>query len=156
MDHYFESQNQTWRFQLFFLWKFAPIKALKCDVEENPNTHRFCEIHDTWKDCAPGQCYSYVHNDGYFYNYDIAEYYYEDHTCIYSISTVCDSNFVDYFGDNCDDYASRCRGEMSSRIGRYLDFGVMTDVGFMTALNCPQCGCDENGPLRPDFATLPL
>ena len=148
-------------FKLSFLRKLSPIKALKCDVEAttqsmsvtNPNKHFLCEIKDTWTDCAPGKCYSYVHDDDLFYNYDTNDYHYDDHTCIYTISTACDSNFVDSTGQNCDWYTSRsCR---SRQFTWYLDIGVMTDVGYMTGLNCPQCGCDENGPSRPDFNTLP-
>ena len=78
----------------------------------------------------------------------------EDHTCIFTISTTCDPDFVDAYGDDCDRYAYY---DDECHLGHrwYLDYGVMTDKGFMTALNCPQCGCDENGPFRPDnFETL--
>ena len=159
-----DSSNVDFNVSIIFLWKLSPIKALKCKVEAttqsttqsmsitNPNTHHFCEIKNTWTDCS--QCYPYEHHDDYFFDRDTYKYYEGEHTCIYSISTVCDSNFVDTAGRNCDYYASRsCRSRYSQW---YLDMGVMSDVGYMTGLNCPQCGCDENGPIRPDFATLPL
>ena len=148
------------------------MKALKCNEEDkndfdssntiptvqsttqslsatNPNTHRFCDIRNTWTECS--ECYTYEHSDDYFYNYGMYEYYYEDHTCTYTISTVCDPNYVDVVGRNCDAFVKSCQYGGHSW---FLDQGVMTDKGFMTAFNCPQCGCGENGPIRPNFATL--
>ena len=117
----------------------------------NPNTHRFCDMRNTWTECS--QCYTYEHSDDYVYNFETGDYYYEDHTCIFTISTKCDSDFVDRHGRTCENYAARGECERGRRW--YLDFGVMTDEGFLTAFNCPQCGCDENGPIRPDnFETL--
>ena len=125
----------------------------------NPNTHHLCDLRDTWTECS--QCYIYEHSDYYFWNvqtnYSNDYYsndYYEDHTCIFTISTVCDPDFVDKRGESCENYAKRGQCQLGYQF--YLDVGVMTDKGFMTAFNCPQCGCDENGPIRPDFATLRL
>ena len=168
-----DSRNFT-----FFLRQFEPIKALKCNEEDkndfdssntiptvqsttqslsatNPNTHRFCDIRNTWTECS--DCYTYEHSDDYFYNYEMFEEYYEDHTCTYTISTVCDPNFIDADGYNCDFYESTCNGALFKQHSSdgvlhgsplWIDQGVMTDKGFMTPLNCPQCGCGENGPIR--------
>ena len=110
----------------------------------NPNTHRFCEVFDSWtSECS--QCYSYTHVDNFFTDgYD--DYSYEDFTCEFTISTICDPNFVDKNGRNCDSYTKWdwCSNRLQTR--KYLSWGVMTDKGFMTGFNCPQCGCGENGP----------
>jgi len=124
-------------------------------IAVNPNTHRFCELKNTWTECS--QCYTYEHSDDHFYHVEYDEtygnHYFEDHTCIYSISTVCDPKFVDFNGHDCNYYASRQECQLG--YSWYLDYGVMTEEGFMTPFNCPQCGCDENGPFRPDdFDTL--
>ena len=122
----------------------------------NPNTHRFCEIKNTWTECS--QCYTYEHTADFFKpsDYDGSEsydYYFEDYTCIYSISTVCDPKFVDYRGRDCEYYAGRAECQLG--YSWYIRYGTMTEQGFMTPFNCPQCGCDENGPFRPDdFHTL--
>ena len=114
-------------------------------VATNPNTHRFCEIIDGWTaECSSEQCYPYVHEDDYFYNYDNSEYYYEDFACEYTISSVCDSNFVDRYGDACGWYGD-CEGITNREI---LNYGVLTAEGYKTALNCPSCGCGENGPIN--------
>ena len=120
----------------------------------NPNTHRFCSTRGNifTSDCS--RCYSYVHVDDYFYNYETQDSYYEDHTCEYTLSTVCDPNFVDYFGNNCDWYSTYCRPGIWNSENHYLGRGVMSNEGYMTGLNCPSCGCGENGPIRADFNTL--
>jgi len=125
-------------------------------VAINPNTHHLCEKRNSWIECS--ECYTYVHVDDYFYNYETYEEYHGDHTCTYSISTVCDPNFVDAWGHGCDYYAGDSE-ESSEKCQRgyqwYLNLGVLTDKGFMTGFNCPKCGCDENGPIRPeDFGSL--
>merc|ERR1712226_1118660 len=90
--------------------------------------------------------------EDYFYNYQTWDYYEELHTCTYSISTKCNPNFVDTNGRNCD---KNVRGCKSGGYRWYIDQGIMTDEGFMTAFNCPQCGCtEEDGPIRPNFASL--
>ena len=93
--------------------------------------------------------------DDYYYNYETGEYHYGDEfTCTYSISTRCNPNFVDTFltGRNCDQLAWYCK---NGGYRWFIDYGIMTDDGYMTAFNCPQCGCtEENGPIRPNFATL--
>ena len=116
----------------------------------NPNTHRFCSTRGNifTSDCS--RCYSYVHVDDYFYNYETEDSYYEDHTCEYTLSTVCDPNFVDYFGNNCDWYSNYCRPGMWNSENHYLGRGVMSYEGYMTGLNCPSCGCGENGPVHID------
>ena len=120
----------------------------------NPNTHRLCldTVRDAWTQCS--ECYTYVHSDFVAYDDETGDYIYEDHTCIFTISTNCDSNFVDRFSQDCERYAKITQCDRGRKW--FLDRGIMTDEGYMTALNCPQCGCDENGPIRPDdFEALP-
>ena len=119
----------------------------------NPNTHRLCDIKNTWIECS--ECYTFEHRQYFFYNYETYEDYFEDHTCTYTISTVCDPYYIDAAGYNCDWYESTCNGDLFMQLasegalnGFGLEQGFMTDIGFMTALNCPQCGCGENGPIR--------
>ena len=108
-------------------------------------------MRNTWIPCS--NCYSYTETEDYFYNYETYDYAREDHTCTYSISTVCNPYFVDRMGRNCDRLAHGC--QKYGGFQWYIDAGFMTDDGFMTAFNCPQCGCtEENGPIRPNFATL--
>ena len=119
-------------------------------TQANPNTHRLCELRNTWIPCS--NCYSYTETEDNFYNYETYDDEREDHTCTYSISTVCNPNFVDKIGSNCDRLMQGCQ---RGGYRWYVDAGFMTDTGFMTAFNCPQCGCtEENGPIRPNFATL--
>ena len=121
----------------------------------NPNTHPLCDMRDTWTECS--QCYTYVHWNNNFFNFETEDNYFEDHTCVFTISTNCDSDFVDRNGNDCEYYRNNLFGECEHGRNWYLDIGVMTDKGFMTALNCPQCGCDEtngNGPIRHDFLIL--
>ena len=115
--------------------------------DPNPNTHRFCEILDGWTaECSPEQCYTYVHEDNYFYSYETYEYYYEDFTCEYTVSSVCDPNFADKFGNDCDWYRSYTCEHFSNEA--FLAHGLLTAEGFKTGLSCPACGCDENGQIN--------
>ena len=120
-------------------------------TEANPNTHHICrEWRDTWKPCS--NCYTYVQTHDYFFSYEPSYGTSEDHTCTYSISKKCDPNFLDRGGLNCKTYKNSCQSG-----GRfwYIEEGIMTEDGFMTGLNCPECGCtEENGPIRADFSTL--
>ena len=125
----------------------------KSTTVANPNTHRFCEVLDGWtSECS--QCYSFTFVDNYFFNDENFNHYYEDFECEFKISTVCDPNFKDQWDQDCDFYAKNgycnCTDENNCRLRprTYLQIGVMTDKGFMTGFNCPQCGCDENGPNR--------
>ena len=91
----------------------------------NPNTHRFCEIENTWTECS--QCYTHEHTADFFKpsDYDGSEsydYYFEDYTCIYSISTVCDPEFVDYRGRDCEYYAGRTECQLGYRW--YIRYGA--------------------------------
>ena len=111
----------------------------------NPNTHEFCNYFDGWtSECT--HCYSYTLVEDYFYNEIDYRYYYEDYTCELKISTVCDANFVDKVGLDCNFYASRglCGKYMIDMF--HLGRGFMSDEGLVTQFNCPQCGCGENGP----------
>ena len=162
----------SWSFQ-DAPWSASDVKSVQCQArtnqstttttttstttttttnQANPNTHRFCEIRNTWIPCS--NCYTHVETVSPFYNYDEYNYYYEEHTCTYSMSTVCNPNFVNKRGRNCD-FQLRHWGCQNASFHDtvYLDHGVMTDEGFMTAFNCPQCGCtEENGPVRPNWA----
>ena len=112
----------------------------------NPNTHRNCEITGGWTaECPPEQCYPYVHE-----TYDYYYLSYDDVICEYTVSSVCDPNFVDRHGNGCDshwyeDFKS-CE-ELSN--DSLLYWGIFTTAeGFKTGLNCPSCGCGENGPIN--------
>ena len=117
-----------------------------------PTTHRFCEMIVTNQidtlTCLPERCYPYFHEDDYFFNYITDEYYYEDFSCEYPISTVCDPNFVDNVGNKCNWYARW--GDNCERIPNtvLLQYGVYSVEGIKTGLNCHECGCDQNGPIR--------
>ena len=173
----------SWSFQES-PWSVSDVKSVQCKARTNqsstttttttttttpttttaiqayPNTHPKCEIKNTLTPCS--NCYTYVATitDYFFvYNYETYQDYYdsETYTCTYSISTVCNPNFVDSWNfDNCDKLAKAvCRNGNFQRGYRWLDYGVMTDEGFMTALNCPQCGCtEESGPIRANFSLL--
>ena len=115
-------------------------------------THRFCEMIVTNEigtlTCLPERCYPYFHEDNYFFNYVTDEYYYEDFSCEYPISTVCDPNFVDNDGQDCNWYArwgTNCERIPNTVLLRY---GVYTVEGIKTGLNCPECGCGQNGAIR--------
>jgi len=157
----------SWSFQ-DARWSVSDVKSVQCKAstnqsttttttittttttQANPNTHRICKIRNTWMPCS--NCYAYVETDHLFYNYKTFEYEMEEHTCTYSISTACNPNFVDKLGRTCDKLARGCQ---KGGYRWYIDQGFLTDSGFMTALNCPQCGCtEENGPIRANFATL--
>merc|ERR1712046_433721 len=114
----------------------------------NPNTHPVCEHLNTWtSECS--NCYSFSHKDendsilvGYEYDDPDNEYFFGEFECEYQISTQCDANFKDRDGDGCDVYEAygycyRWRNEW------LLETGKMYNEGFMTGLNCPQCGCNE-------------
>ena len=126
-------------------------ESLKLRRETNPNKHRYCEIIDGWtSECSPEQCYAYVHEGtDEFWDYETYSYMYEDFSCEFTISSVCDPNFVDRYGDGCDWYAENsgkhCEYHTTSAL---LYYGVLTAEGFKTALNCPACGCGENGPIN--------
>ena len=116
-------------------------------VAINPNTHRFCEYMGSWSaECSPEECYSFVHELDYFYNYETGEDYYEDFTCEFTLSTECDPDFIDRDGYQCDWYENwnKCAPLPNAALLRY---GIPTSEGFKTGLNCPVCGCDENGPI---------
>ena len=119
-------------------------------VATNPNTHPYCEKLDTWTaECSSEQCYSYVHEYNYYWNAETLEGNWEDYRCMFTISTVCDPNFVDNHGDDCDWYVKVTEGECQfTPNGNLIDYGVLTAEGFKTALNCPACGCGENGPIN--------
>ena len=160
----------SWSFQ-DAPWSASDVKSVQCKArtvstttttttttttstttQANPNTEYRCLVRDTWKPCS--NCYTYVQTHDYYYSFEVYETYEEEHTCTYSISKKCNPNFVDKRGFNCKSYTNTW-GCLSGGRSWYLKHGIMTEDGFMTALNCPQCGCtEEDGPFRPDFATL--
>ena len=134
-------------------WSASDVKRVQCKpttqstTVANPNRHRFCKILDGWtSECS--QCYSYTYVDDIFFNPEDVSFYSDDYTCEFTISTVCDPNFVDKLGRGCDKYAEFGWCENKLQIRSYLSRGVLTDKGFMTGFNCPQCGCGENGPIH--------
>ena len=137
-------------------WSNIYNRALGCAEDHvslggtNPNTHRFCEIIDSWTaECSSEECYPYVHEDDYFYNYETYNYYYEDFACEYTVSSVCDPNFVDKYGNDCDWYESNFGDNCEEYTNdQMLEYGFLTAKGFKTGLNCPGCGCGENGPIN--------
>ena len=119
-------------------------------VGTNPNTHLYCETLDTWSaECSSEQCYPYVHEYNYYFNVETLEGDWEDYKCMFTISTVCDPNFADSHGDDCDWYVEANGGECQLiPNANLIEYGVLTAEGFKTALNCPACGCGENGPIN--------
>ena len=118
--------------------------------DTNPNTHYLCGITwlDGWTDaCSPQQCYPYVHEDDYFYNEDNYNSYTESFSCEFTVAIECDPNFVDIWGDSCGWYQRNGACEDYSN-GEMLEYGYLTDVGFKTGLNCPQCGCGADGAIN--------
>ena len=140
-------------------WSKIYSKVLGCDENQsttppttqsisvtNPIPHRFCESFNAWTtDCS--QCYSYKYSDDSFWSDEIYDYYNEDFTCEFSISTVCDPNFRDKLGHNCQWYSMECK---FIDIKSLIMAGVMSEEGYMTGLNCPACGCGEDGPIHLD------
>ena len=57
----------------------------------------------------------------------------------YEISNQCNANYVDQWGRNCDDWKDWCNWWEEES---FIFFGMESDSGLVTALNCPQCGCD--------------
>ena len=92
------------------------------------------------------KCYIYTHSDDYFYNGYTYNSYYEDYECEVTISTVCDPNWKSIYGDGCDYYAGSCTSYSNEQLLYHSTSS--TTGGVMTALNCPVCGCGEDGPVR--------
>ena len=113
------------------------------------NTHRFCEmrgwLHAWSPECLLAKkCYAYVHSDDYFYH-DYNSYN-EDWECQFTLSTECDPYFIDNVGDDCNYYDGRYCHRSNEFM---LSYGTISPTGgVMTGLNCPQCGCGEDGPIR--------
>ena len=60
------------------------------------------------------------------------------------ISGSCNPDFEDWWGADCDLYASE--GYCNDEAAKLLFFSNGNDDGLVeTGLNCPQCGCDANG-----------
>ena len=112
--------------------------------------HRFCKT-DIWSaECLmENRCYTYVHYDDYFYNYETYESYSENYECEYTLSTVCNPNFIDSDNNDCEAYNRFDDGCAIISIHTLLHFAVSSpNEGVMTGLNCPVCGCGEDGPIR--------
>ena len=62
----------------------------------------------------------------------------------YEISNVCNANYVDQWGRDCSDWSGWCNWWEEES---FIFFGIDSDSGLVTALNCPQCGCDGT-PIR--------
>lgn len=119
----------------------------------NLNSHPICDIIDGWTDQCSEQCYIYVLEDRSFFDYKTLQGHDGDFACELKISSVCDPNFVDINGNDCDWYelpsgafGDKCL-DLSNK--RMLEWGVFSVAdGYKTGLNCPVCGCDENGPIN--------
>ena len=57
----------------------------------------------------------------------------------YEISNECNANYVDQWGRGCNDWSGWCNWWEEES---FLYFGMESNSGLVTALNCPQCGCD--------------
>ena len=60
------------------------------------------------------------------------------------ISTVCNPNFIDGWGDDCDEYDSE--GWCTDVDQWFFVESMVSDANeqsYQTGLNCPQCGCTE-------------
>ena len=104
---------------------------------------------NTWSaECLLAEtCYTYVHNKDYFYDVYAYEYYDEEYECEYTLSTVCDPDWKDIDGDGCDYYDDGVGCDYEDHY--FLLYATSApDGGVMTGLNCPVCGCGENGPIR--------
>ena len=79
--------------------------------------------------------------------YDTSSNYLElslEHT----ISLVCNPDFVDIWGTDCDTYAFEfelCETQTNEIM---VALGQITQNGIETILNCPQCGCTNNNPIK--------
>ena len=76
------------------------------------------------------------------------EYYDEAYECEYTLSTVCDPNFIDSEGYGCENYNKFDDGCAAFSNYALMYNGVNSPTGVMTGLNCPICGCGEDGPIR--------
>ena len=119
-------------------------------VATNPNTHPYCEKLNGWTaECSSEQCYPYVQTFDYYWNNVTMESSDDEFTCKFTLSTECDPNFADRYGDDCEWYVEST-GENCQHAanGELLQYGVLTAEGFKTGLNCPACGCGANGPIN--------
>ena len=58
------------------------------------------------------------------------------------ISTECDPDFTDGYGDDCSLYLQE--GCCSETQQYFLKWSILTSDGsYQTGLNCPQCGCTD-------------
>ena len=57
----------------------------------------------------------------------------------YELSNVCNPDYVDQWGRDCDDWKPWCNWWED---GSFIFFGMESQNGLVTALNCPQCGCN--------------
>ena len=108
-----------------------------------------CDIIGGWTDQCSEKCYTYVHEYEYIYDYETFESHFGDFACELKISSVCDPNFVDIDGHGCDWYDHYLHGCEFYSNKDMLEWGVFSVAdGYKTGLNCPVCGCDENGPIN--------
>lgn len=65
----------------------------------------------------------------------------------YTISMVCNADFVNAWEENCEDYATNgyCEDDSDDLM---VEIGIETENGLETGLNCPQCGCENNNPIK--------
>ena len=94
-------------------WSNIYKTALGCAVVQsviatNPNALRFCEYMGSRSvECSPEECFSFVLEYDYYFNYETADGYNEDFTCEFTLSTECNP-YIDRGGYNCDWYEIQC------------------------------------------------
>ena len=115
--------------------KIEPMKVLNCNglgisVEPTPTNAPETTLNSD-------QSYEYEQET----SYDLSDSDYVLNAGTYKISNQCDANYVDQWGRTCDDWSSLgwCTWWEEES---FIFFGMESDSGLVTALNCPQCGCD--------------
>ena len=101
-----------------------PFKALKCDDEDLIDSYIFLIPVKNWN----------IHGT--------SDYYELGHSLV--VSELCNPNFVDKSGLDCEGYAQNkwC----GDRVELLIRYGVLNTNGILeTIRQCPQCGCGDDG-----------
>ena len=93
-----------------------------------------------------------IYAKGYWYTFVIPEddwFMYSDYENAemgetLELSFDCNPDFKDTDGDDCEDWGRL--GYCDATAGDFIKYGVVNEAGILeTGLQCPQCGCDEDG-----------